>query len=101
MAKRICVAGAVAAHPFGNGGGTWAFLQWVIGLRRLEYETYYVEHIERSRCIDDEGAQVPFGESANRRYFEGVMQRFGLTANAALLEFDGLGYAGLSRREIE
>jgi hypothetical protein len=43
---------------------------------------------------------VPFGESANRRYFEAVMQRFGLTANAALLEFDGLGYAGLSRREI-
>ena len=101
MPKRIFVAGAVAAHPLGNSGATWAFLQWVLGLRRLGYETYYVEHIERSRCVDDEGATVPFAESVNRRYFDAVMLQFGLTENAALIEYDGRGYAGLSRSEIE
>jgi hypothetical protein len=101
MPARIFVAGAITAHPFGSAGLTWAFLQWVLGFRRLGYETYYVEQIDSSQCVDDEGKPVSFAVSANRRYFDAVMQRFGLAGNAALLELNGRGYAGLSRRDIE
>jgi hypothetical protein len=101
MTKRILVAGAIAAHPLGGGGNTWAFLQWVLGFRRLGFDTYYIEHIEEQRCIDSERQPVAFAESANARYFAEVMQRFGLDGCAALIEIDGPGHVGLSRHELE
>lgn len=51
MAKRIMIAGALAHHPLGGAGYAWAFLQYVLGFRRLGFETYYVEHIEAKRSL--------------------------------------------------
>lgn len=101
MAKRIMVAGAIAHHPLGGAGNTWAFLQYILGLRALGFETYYVEHLSRNHCIDDDWAVVPFADSANVRYFQMVMARFGLAGQCALLEWEGSGGVGLARTELE
>jgi len=101
MSKRVMIAGAVAHHPLGGGGNTWAFLQYVLGFRRLGFDTYYVEHLSSEECFDENWERARFAGSANARYFRAVMERFGLANNAALLEWDGSGHVGLSRDELE
>src|SRR2546422_3413075 len=101
MAKRIMISGAVGGPVLGYGGNTWAFLQYVLGFRRLGFETYYVEHLDAERSIDDDWAPAPFLSSANARYFRQVMERYQLLDHAALLEWDGTGHVGLSRADVE
>src|SRR5262245_12433386 len=101
MPTRVMVAGAIAAHPLGGAGNTWAFLQYVLGFRRLGFETYYVEHIEAERCIDDDWARAPFAGSANARHFRQVLEQFQLGDHAALLEWEGDGHVGLRRQDLE
>jgi hypothetical protein len=38
----VLISGSLAGHPVGCGGNTWAFLQYVLGFRRLGFTTYYV-----------------------------------------------------------
>ncbi|HVO22580.1 MAG TPA: hypothetical protein VMW56_03025 [Candidatus Margulisiibacteriota bacterium] len=101
MPQRVMIAGAIAQHPLGGAGNAWAFLQYVLGFRRLGFDTYYVEHIEPQRCIDADWKAAPFLDSANVAFFRAVMERFALSDHAALLEGDGAAHAGLSRRDIE
>ncbi|MBI3785656.1 MAG: hypothetical protein HY270_19860 [Deltaproteobacteria bacterium] len=98
---RVIVSGALAAHPLGGGGNTWAFLQYVLGFQRLGCDIYYAEQIDAGRCIDDDWRPCTFADSANARYFHSVMTRFGLCERAALLESDGLQSVGLSLRQLE
>jgi len=101
MPKRVMIAGALAHHPLGGAGNAWAFLQYVLGFRRLGFETYYVEHIEAKSCIDDDWQPAPFPASANVAFFRSVMDQFALRDHAALLEWEGSGHAGLTRTDIE
>jgi hypothetical protein len=101
MPKRIMIAGAIAAHPLGGAGNAWAFLQYVLGFRRLGFDTYYVEHIDPQKCIDDDWRPAPFNASANARVFRAVMERFDLLDHAALFEQEGANFVGLSRNEVE
>src|SRR5437762_4138916 len=100
MPKRIMIAGAVAHHPLGGAGNAWAFLQYVLGFRRLGFETYYVEHIDAQQCIDDDWQPAAFATSANGAFFRSVMDRFELSDHAALLEWQGSGHVGLSHRQV-
>jgi len=95
------IAGALAAHPLGGAGNTWAFLQYVLGFRRLGFDTYYVEHLAADKCIDDDWRPAAFADSANARHFREVMARYDLTDHAALLEWDGAAHVGLGRADIE
>lgn len=101
MAQRVMVAGALATHPLGGAGNAWAFLQYALGFRELGFDTYYVEHIDAARCIDDEWNAVPFAQSANARFFRQTMERFDLMGRCSLLEWDGPGAIGLTRRDLE
>jgi hypothetical protein len=101
MARRILIAGALAQHPLGSAGYAWAFLQYVLGFRRLGFDTYYVEHIASDKCVDDEWHPAPFASSANARFFSAVAERFGFGDHAALLEWEGAGHIGLQRTEVE
>lgn len=95
------IAGALAHHPIGGAGNAWAFLQYVLGFRRLGFDTYYVEHIESKSCIDQDWNPAPFVASANAAFFRAVVERFELADQAALLEWDGPGHVGISRRAVE
>jgi hypothetical protein len=74
------VAGALANKPR-NAGEAWARLSWVLGLRRLGFEAYFVERSSRD-------------EEVGRRHFEEVVSRFGLEERAALLDEGGDALCG-------
>ena len=101
MSKRIMISGAMACHPLSGAGNSWAFLQYVLGLRRLGFQVYYVEQLDPEDCIDENSRQTHFTESANACYFRMLVERFGLAGDAALLEYDGPGHVGLSHDEVE
>ncbi|MGH7870889.1 MAG: glycosyltransferase [Candidatus Binatia bacterium] len=101
MAKRIIVAGSIESHPLAGAGNTWAFLQYVLGFRRLGFETYYVEQLSPQDCIDDNENRTNFRASANVRHFRALMENFNLLEQASLLDSSGTGHVGLSRAEVE
>lgn len=100
MAKRTVVVSGALANQYRNGGNAWTRLQWVLGLRRLGFDVYFLEQIERATCVDETGALAPFEESANLAYFKEVTELFGLSGSAALIyergeQVHGLAYADL------
>jgi hypothetical protein len=101
MAKRILVTGAIGGTAAGYGGHAWAVLQYLLGFRRLGYETYYVELLKAQDHRDEQGDPAPFEASANARRFRTVMERLELTECASPLERDGPGCVGLSRADLE
>jgi hypothetical protein len=78
------VAGALANKPF-SGGEAWVRLSWLLGLARLGFDAYFVEEIEASACVDEDGTKAVFEDSVNRRHFEAVTTEFGLSERSALL----------------
>ncbi len=101
MAKRILISGAISHLPLGGAGNTWAFLQYILGLRRLGFETYYVEFLDPKARIEEAGDSGDFSSCANARYFRAVMDRFALSDSMALVDLHGSGQIGcLSLAEI-
>jgi hypothetical protein len=93
---RILVTGMVAADPL-QGGATWAVLQYVLGLRRLGHDVYFVEPIAPA-SIRPTGA--PLAMSLNGQYFHDLVARFDLVGRASLLRQDtretiGVAHPGL------
>ena len=86
MPKRVLFSGSIAGHAVGYRRNTWAFLQWVLGFRRLGFEVYYVEESGGPQFFDEQMKPVPFLESASARYFHKVMERFDLGDHGALFE---------------
>jgi len=83
----VVVSGAIA-NKLLNGGEAWVRLSWILGLRRLGLDVWFVEQMDADTAVDSAGEPAPFADSENRRYFEDVVERFGLTGRASLL-FDG------------
>ena len=101
MSKRIMIAGCIAGAGPGYGGNTWAFLQYILGLRRLGFDIYYVEQIADEKCVDEKGRRVSFNDSVNASQFRGLLDRFALVDHAALFDGAGSNSVGLSREEID
>lgn len=105
MRGLIVVAGSIAQRPR-NGGHTWVFLQYVLGLRRLGWDVLFLDRLEPDMCVDGSGRRCPPAGSVNVRYFVDVMERFGLAGACSLLltESDGRGTSGtlwgLGRRQV-
>ena len=94
------LAGAVANKPL-NGGEAWVRLNWLLGLRRLGFDAYFVERLEDSAGVDEEGRPCAPAESVNRRHLETAMESHGLGDRWALLDERGESVAGLPAAEIE
>ena len=93
---RIIVAGMIAADPY-QGGATWAVLQYLLGLRQLGHDVYFIEPVPASKLLP---RGTSLAGSANAAYFRAVMRQFDLESRAALLssgahETVGLPYDGL------
>ena len=95
----LVVSGAIANRHL-NAGGVWVRLSWVLGLRRLGFDVWFVEQIDEATCVDAAGAPAPFAQSENRRYFEQVVERFGLEGRASLLYEGGRESAGVPLEEL-
>lgn len=81
---RIVVAGSVAGVP-GHGGWTWALLQYVLGLRRLGHDVFWIDPVREASV---QPAGVPLARSRNTAYFRHVAERFGLIDCSALVRQD-------------
>src|SRR5215210_1695158 len=67
----------------GQGGASWAVLQYLLGLRRLGHDVVFVEPATAGPAIE--------------AYFAAVAEQFGLEGRAALLDPDTGETTGLSR----
>jgi hypothetical protein len=101
VAKRILFSGSIAGHAVGYGGNIWAFLQWVLGFRRLGCDVYYVEERQGKDLMDEDLKPAPFSQSANVQSFRRLIDRFELGDRAALLEAGTSAHVGLSREDID
>jgi hypothetical protein len=100
MASKIAiVCGSVAQRP-GNGGHTWVFLQYVLGLRDLGWEVVFLDRLEPEMCFDGQGRPCLAEDSVNLRYFEQIVQRFGLGDAYALLYDGAKGCRGMAPEEL-
>lgn len=85
----IVVSGMLAGVPR-QGGATWSVLQYLLGLRRLGHDVWFVEPAT--------GAGVRASPAA--RYFADVCEEFGLRGRAALVDPETGATAGLTRAEL-
>src|ERR1700693_3597958 len=82
----IAIVSCVRAGKPANGGNAWARLSVVVGLRRLGFQTFFIEQIENA-------------EPENVAYFEAVVRQLGLVGSAALVsrqECHGMDWRALS-----
>jgi hypothetical protein len=83
---RIVVSGMLAGVP-GQGGASWAVLQYVLGLRRLGHDVVFVEPAAPT--------------AATRAYFDALVARFDLHGRAALLDPATGACHGLDRARLQ
>jgi hypothetical protein len=95
----VLVGGALANRHF-NGGGAWVRLSWVLGLERLGCRVFFVEQIDPATCVDADGNRASFEDSANKRYFDEVVEDFGLADSSALVCGEGAATSGLAFAEV-
>jgi len=93
------ISGALANKPF-SGGEAWVRLSWLLGLERLGFETYFVEVLATGSCVDEAGEAEEFSVSANRRFFDAVVEEFGLERRAGLLYDEGRQHSGLGLEDL-
>jgi hypothetical protein len=96
--RTIIVSGMIAADPW-QGGATWAVLQYVLGLRRLGHEVFFIEPVA-AKALRPAGAAL--ANSENARYLKTVCDAYELWDTSALLLADnretfGLGYDALKQ----
>ena len=96
--KRIVVGGSVAQRA-GQGGHTWLFVQYVLGLKRLGWDVLLLDRLEPDMCRDAAGAPCAFEQSANLAYWQTVIDRFGLRGCASLSYNGGEHVIGVPRRQ--
>jgi hypothetical protein len=89
LKQTIIISGALANKPF-NGGNAWSRLSWVSGFRKLGFEVCFIEQIDSKIAIN--GGAVP--------YFRSIMDEFGLSQSAALIDGNGETLHGLSTAEF-
>lgn len=96
-ALTIFLSGMLAGVPH-QGGATWAVLQYLLGLRQLGHDVYFVEPVEAAALAPAAGRLQP---STSARYFQAVTAEFGLEERSALLLTGTRETVGLSHGTLQ
>jgi len=88
-APTVIVSGMIAATP-GQGGASWAILQYLLGLRRLGCDVYFVEPVSDPGGVSAEVAE----------YCVRVMRTFRFDGHWALVSPAGGEPSGMSRTRL-
>ena len=96
----IILSSVIANKPF-NGGNAWVVLSWLLGLRRMGFDVYFVEQIRSEDCVDEQGHQSAFETSANLSYFRRIMEEYGFAHCSTLICDEGAKVAGVGLEELE
>ena len=93
---RILFAGIVARYPF--GGVTWCSLMYLLGLRALGHEVFYIE--DTGECVYDPVQNTRATDpSYGTSYIHSALEPFGLGDRWAFVNYDG-SYHGRSADEV-
>lgn len=94
---RIVFAGIIARYPF--GGVTWCSLMYLLGLRALGHEVFYLE--DTGECVYDPVQNTrAIDPSYGTRYINAALEPFGLNESWTFVNYDGT-YHGRSREDLE
>jgi hypothetical protein len=91
-ALTIVVGGMISAVPY-QGGWTWVILQYLLGLKQLGHDVYFIEVLPQ-KTIRPSGGTL--AESSNAAYFRQVVSEFGFERHAALMVENTRESVGLS-----
>ena len=93
---KILFAGIIARYPF--GGVTWCSLMYLLGLRALGHEVFYIE--DTGECVYDPVANARATDpSYGTRYIHAALEPYGLGDRWAFVNYDGT-YHGRSAEEV-
>ena len=93
---KILFAGIIARYPF--GGVTWCSLMYLLGLRALGHEVFYIE--DTGECIYDPEQNTRSEDPAyGTRYIQAALAPFDLGDRWSFVNFDGT-YHGASRETV-
>jgi hypothetical protein len=90
---KILVSGVISLPPF-LPGTAWDRLHYVLGLRALGHDAWFVEEVAPDWCVDRAGRPCGFSESVNRESFRATMEGFGLLPKACQVYDGGAATAG-------
>ena len=94
---KILVAGIIARYPF--GGVTWCSLMYLLGLRALGHEVFYVE--DTGECIYDPVENtISKDPGYGTRYIHAALEPFGLGDRWTFVNWDGT-YHGASHDRLK
>ena len=93
---KILFAGIIARYPF--GGVTWCSLMYLLGLRALGHEVFYIE--DTGECVYDPVQNTRATDpSYGTSYIHDALERFGLGDRWAFVNYDG-SYHGRSADDV-
>jgi hypothetical protein len=93
---KILFAGIMARYPF--GGVTWCSLMYLLGLRALGHEVFYIE--DTGECVYDPLQNVrSLDPSYGTHYIHQALEPFGLGDRWAFVNYDG-SYHGRSVEDV-
>jgi hypothetical protein len=93
---RILFAGIIARYPF--GGVTWCSLMYLLGLRALGHEVFYIE--DTGECVYDPVQNTRATDpSYGTRYIHDALEPFGLGDRWSFVNYDG-SYHGRSAEDV-
>jgi hypothetical protein len=94
---KILLAGIIARYPF--GGVTWCSLMYLLGLRALGHEVFYIEdtgEVVYDPVLDTRSLDPAYGT----RYIHAALEPFGLGDRWAFVNYDGT-YHGQSAATVK
>jgi hypothetical protein len=92
---KIILGAALSIPPY-SPGRAWHRLNYLLGLRRLGHEVYFVEELDPESCVDGRGEKTSLDRSVNRDLFRATLEPFGLMDRACLIYGQGEATFGLS-----
>jgi hypothetical protein len=94
---KVLFAGIIARYPF--GGVTWCSLMYLLGLRALGHEVFYIE--DTGECVYDPVLNTrSIDPSYGTSYINDALQPFGLGDRWAFVNYDGT-YHGRSAADVQ
>jgi len=94
---KIVVAGIIARYPF--GGVTWCSLMYLLGLRALGHDVYYLE--DTGECIYDyEKDTISLDSAYGLNYINSSLAQFGLENQWIFVDYQGK-YYGKTREQTK
>jgi hypothetical protein len=93
---RILFAGIIARYPF--GGVTWCSLMYLLGLRALGHDVFYIE--DTGECVYDPVQNTRATDpSYGTSYIHDALEPFGLGESWSFVNYDG-SYHGRSAEDV-